>query len=184
MPRERGSVRASVALAPRIIVATGMARTGVTRVATELQACLPHMDVVDAGACWADIAEACAPGFARMLVVTTHDVVAISAAYALVKMVRDRRPEAAVEVLVNRSGERDALRTYERIQVAASHFLGETVAYAGAIPDGEEPNDEGSAADGAERDVREALRALAARLDGEMETMAGRVARRAIERRR
>src|SRR5689334_9207109 len=99
MPHDRAS-RGAAAIetvhalrAPRVIVASGMAGTGVTTVATELGSSAPALRVVDAGARWADIAEACAPGFARMLVVTTHDLVSVTAAYALVKMTRDRFPE-------------------------------------------------------------------------------------------
>lgn len=121
--------------APRVIVASGMSGTGVSTVAAEMGAGAPALRVIDAGARWVDVAEACAPGFARMLVVTTHDLVSITAAYALVKMTRDRFPESEIEILVNRSEARDALRTYERIQVAASHFLNEAVGYAGAVPD-------------------------------------------------
>jgi len=117
--------------APRVIVASGMSGTGVSTVAAELGAGAPALRVIDAGARWVHVAEA----FARMLVVTTHDLVSITAAYALVKMTRDRFPESEIEILVNRSEARDALRTYERIQVAASHFLNEAVGYAGAVPD-------------------------------------------------
>jgi MinD-like ATPase involved in chromosome partitioning or flagellar assembly len=131
--------------APRVIVASGMAGTGVSTVAAELGAAAPSVRVIDAGARWVDIAEACAPGFTRMLVVTTHDLVSVTAAYALVKMTRDRFPESEIEILVNRSEARDALRTYERVQVAASHFLNEAVGYAGAVPDdiGETRSDAG-----------------------------------------
>lgn len=131
-------------LRARVVVASGMAGTGTTTVAAELGASAPALRVIDAGARWADIAEACTPGFARMLLVTTHDLVSVTAAYALIKMTRDRFPESEIEILVNRSEERDALRTYERIQVAASHFLNEGVGYAGAVPD-----DMGETRDGA-----------------------------------
>lgn len=133
MPRDRMPLDA--VRAPRVVVASGMAGTGVTAVAAELGAGAPALRVIDAGARWADIVEACAPEFTRMLVVTTHDLVSVTAAYALVKMMRDRFPESEIEILVNRSEARDALRTYERIQVAASHFLNEAVGYAGAVPD-------------------------------------------------
>jgi len=129
--------------APRVIVAAGMAGTGVTTVATELGGAAPALNVIEGGTRWADIAEACAPGFARLLAVTTHDIVAVTATYALVKMVRERYPESRIEVVVNCSEERDALRTYERIQVAASHFLNETVGYAGAVPEDVSENSEG-----------------------------------------
>jgi len=120
--------------APRIVVASGMSGTGVSSVCACLQDAAPGMDIIDAGSKWADINEACAPGFTRMLVVTTHDIIAITSSYALIKIVRDNFTDAPLELLVNASEERDALKTYERIQVACSHFLGETVGFAGSVP--------------------------------------------------
>ena len=181
MLRDAVMRRTSAGGVPRVVVASGMAGTGVSLVTAALQDAMHGVEVLDAGARWIDIAEACAPGFSRMLVVTTHDVVAVSAAYALVKLVRDRHPEAPIELLVNRSRERDALRTYERVQGAASHFLGETLAYAGAVPDGQSPFDGGP---DTMEEVAAALRALAARLDEELDALAGRTALGAGERRR
>jgi MinD-like ATPase involved in chromosome partitioning or flagellar assembly len=120
--------------APRIVVASGMSGTGVSAVSTRLQEAAPGLNIVDAGSMWTDIAEACGPGFARMIVVTTHDIIAITSAYALIKLVREHFTDAPLEVLVNASEERDALKTYERVQVACSHFLGETVGFAGSVP--------------------------------------------------
>jgi MinD-like ATPase involved in chromosome partitioning or flagellar assembly len=176
--------------APRIVVASGMAGTGVSTVAAEMQSAAPALNVVEAGARWTDIIEACMPGFARMIVVTTHDLVAVSSTYALIKLVRDRFPDARVEVLVNRSGAREALRTYERVQGAASHFLGETVGYAGSVPDAALDTEHG----GAERPERRdgtplgraavmALDDLATRLDEELTQTVGRGVLRPGERR-
>lgn len=120
--------------APRIIVASGMSGTGVSSVSASLQNAAPELNVIDAGSRWTDITEACAPGFTRMIVVTTHDIISITSSYALIKMVRDHFTDAPLELLVNASEERDALKTYERIQVACSHFLGETIGYAGSVP--------------------------------------------------
>ena len=120
--------------APRIVVASGMSGTGVSSVSACLQDAAPGMNIIDAGSRWADIDDACAPGFTRMIVVTTHDIIAITSSYALIKIVRDHFTDAPLEVLVNTSEERDALKTYERIQVACSHFLGETVGFAGSVP--------------------------------------------------
>lgn len=121
--------------APRIVVASGMSGTGVSSVSARLQEAASGLTIVDAGCKWTDISDACAPGFARMIVVTTHDIIAITSTYALIKLVRENFTDAPLEVLVNASGERDALKTYERIQVACSHFLDETVGYAGSVPD-------------------------------------------------
>jgi MinD-like ATPase involved in chromosome partitioning or flagellar assembly len=175
--------------APRIVVASGMSGTGVSVVCEHLQDGARGLDIVDAGAKWIDINEACAPGFARMIVVTTHDIIAITAAYALIKLVRDHFTDAPVEVLVNASEERDGLKTYERIQVACSHFLGETVGYAGSIPN--DAVEQGPGGMGATELTRaelgataiSALHNLATRLDEELEATVLRGSWRHGERR-
>ncbi len=139
--------------APRVVIASGMAKTGVSTVAGFLQDAAPALNVVDGGSRWADILEACTPGFVRMIVVTTHDIVSVSSAYALIKLVRDRFPDAPIEVLVNRSEARDALKTYERIQAAASHFLGEMVGYAGSVPEAAQELDDRNAGRDADSDI-------------------------------
>jgi MinD-like ATPase involved in chromosome partitioning or flagellar assembly len=129
--------------APRIVVASGMAGTGVSAVCVNLQEGAPGLNILDAGSTWTNISETCAPGFTRMIVVTTHDIISITSAYALIKLVRETFTDAPLEVLVNASEERDALKTYERIQVACSHFLGETVGYAGSVPNDSEEQEPG-----------------------------------------
>ncbi len=175
--------------APRIIVASGMSGTGVTVLAEGLQELAPGLNIVDGGSTWVDIADVCAPGFARMIVVTTHDVISITSAYALIKLARDTFSDAPIEVLVNASEERDGLKTYERIQFACSHFLGETVGYAGSIPNDvpeQEPggmaaNESNNAALGATAIT--ALHNLATRLDEELEATSLRGSWRHGERR-
>ncbi|MEO8945411.1 MAG: hypothetical protein ABI338_02850 [Gemmatimonadaceae bacterium] len=160
--------------APRIIVAAGMSGTGVSAVAACLHDAAPGMNIIDAGSMWVNIDEACAPGFTRMIVVTTHDIIAITSSYALIKMVRDHFTDAPLEVLVNASEEREALKTYERIQVACSHFLGETVGFAGSVP--HDPMNEGpeekwathAARSGLGASAIMALHNLATRLDEEL----------------
>ena len=175
---------------PRIVVASGMSGTGVSSVSACLQDAVPGLNIMDAGSRWTDITEACAPGFARMIIVTTHDIIAITSSYALIKLVRDRFTDAPIEVLVNASEERDALRTYERIQVACSHFLGETVGYAGSVPSDvmeQEPGETRAmhsppaAALGA--GAVAAIQNLAIRLDEELEAAALRSEWRHVERR-
>lgn len=160
--------------APRIVVASGMSGTGVSLMSGSLREAAPSLNVIDAGATWTEIADVCAPGFTRMIVVTTPDIIAVTSAYALIKLVRDRFTDAPVEVLVNCSEERDGLKTYEKIQLACSHFLDETVGYAGSVPYdvvAQEPGgmgtDElGSAAPGAA--AISAVHNLATRLDEEL----------------
>lgn len=175
--------------APRIVVASGMSGTGVSSACTHLREAIPALDFIDAGAVWADIEVACAPGFARLIVVTTDDVISITSAYALIKLARDRFVDAPVELLVTASEERDALKTYERIQLACSHFLGEMVGYAGSVP-----NDVGQQEPGEETTMQSnraplgakaiaALHNLATRLDEELEVNVLRGSWRHSERR-
>ncbi|MEO7103716.1 MAG: hypothetical protein ABI119_10275 [Gemmatimonadaceae bacterium] len=174
---------------PRIVVASGMSGTGVTTVCEHLRDAVPQLNFIDAGSTWADVSEACAPGFARMIVVTTHDVIAVTSVYALIKLSREHFTDAPIEVLVTASEERDGLKTYERIQVACSHFLGETVGYAGSVPNdvveqepGEMPATHSNrAALGA--DAVAALHNLATRLDEELEVTVLRGSWRYSERR-
>jgi MinD-like ATPase involved in chromosome partitioning or flagellar assembly len=175
--------------APRIIVASGMSGTGVSSVSAGLQDAAPGLNVIDAGSRWTDITEACAPGFTRMIVVTTHDIISITSSYALIKLVRDHFTDAPLELLVNSSEERDALKTYERIQVACSHFLGETVGYAGSVPTDASEQEPGEK--DAVKSARAALGAtaimaihnLATRLDEELEATVLRGSWRHGERR-
>ncbi|MEO7218658.1 MAG: hypothetical protein ABI026_10740 [Gemmatimonadaceae bacterium] len=175
--------------APRIVVASGMSGTGVTSVCTHLQEAIPALEFIDAGAVWVDIEAACAPGFARLVVVTTHDVISITSAYALIKLAREHFTDAPIELLVTASEERDALKTYERIQLACSHFLGETVGYAGSVPDdvGEQEPGEKTAMHSKPAPLGAnaiaALQNLATRLDEELEVTVLRGSWRQRERR-
>lgn len=124
-----------------------------------------------------------------MIVVTTDDVIAVTSSYALIKLVRDSFTDAPLELLVNSSEERDALKTYERIQVACSHFLGETIGYAGSVPvdaDTQEPGETivltpTRAVLGATATM--AIHNLATRLDEELEATVLRDSWRHSERR-
>jgi MinD-like ATPase involved in chromosome partitioning or flagellar assembly len=118
----------------RLIIASGMQGTGVSTVVAAMQSATSVFDVIDAGAQWSRIREACTVRFTRLIAVTTDDIVAITSTYALIKLIREHFPDAPIEVLVNWSDERNAIKTYERIQHAATHFLRETVSYAGSIP--------------------------------------------------
>jgi len=173
----------TVARSPRIVVASGMQGTGVSLIADILQRNTPTLSIVDGGSSWAGIAEACAGGFAKLIAVTTHDIVSVTSTYALVKMVRDRFPGSSIEVLVNFSETRDALKTYERIQTAASHFLRETVSYAGAVPDDRLPDGEDHIGTMIGDTAECAIQDLAYRLDEELTAVEARTAGRPFGRR-
>lgn len=185
MPRElqRHNDKVPALRAPRIVVVSGMQGTGVSTIAEYLQRHAPALNVVDGGSSWTDIVEACTQGFAKVIAVTTHDIVSITSTYALVKMVRDRFPASAIEVLVNCSEARDALKTYERIQLAATHFLQETVGYAGAIPYDGPASGEDHVGTMIGAGAMFAIQDVAARLDEELSAGHSRTANRAAERR-
>jgi len=175
--------RAMLLRQPRVIVASGMQGTGVSTIAGVLQQSTSAFAFVDGGSRWADILEACMPGFAKLIAVTTHDIVSITSTYALVKMVRDRFPGAPIEVLVNFSEARDALKAYERVQMAASHFLRETIGYAGAIPEDPLSLETDHVGPIIGESAVFAIQDLAFRLDEELNVLEERTASRSMERR-
>lgn len=182
-PELYGESRSAVLSRPRVIVASGMQGTGVSTIAELLQQSVSTIDVVDSGSRWADIWDACMPDFARMIAVTTSDIVSMSSTYALIKLIRDRFPLASIEVLVNCSETREALKTYERIQVAASHFLQETVGYAGAVPQAHRDVGDDHVGLMVGDDAVFAVQDLAARLDEELSVKDGTPTKRGVERR-
>ncbi|HET9986165.1 MAG TPA: hypothetical protein VFQ38_21370, partial [Longimicrobiales bacterium] len=89
--------------------------------------------VVDAGSTLQSIAAACDAGAARFLAVTAEDRISAAATFALVKVLAERQPELAVDIVVNRgSGPSTA---YEAVRAAAARFLQRIVALAGTIPE-------------------------------------------------
>lgn len=94
--------------------------------------------LVDGGSRLDSVMAACAVGAGRLLVLTTPNRIAETAAFALVKVARGRFPELPAEVLVNRASEADGRHAHQMVDLAASTFLGEGVPFAGAVPaDGE-----------------------------------------------
>lgn len=71
-----------------------------------------------------------------VLVVTTPDLTAMTDAYAFLKVLYSRRPEARALVIVNRAhDEEEAGRVYGRIADVCSRFLGRAPAMIGWVPD-------------------------------------------------
>jgi MinD-like ATPase involved in chromosome partitioning or flagellar assembly len=71
----------------------------------------------------------------RVLAIAADEPVALAATYALIKALGARAPGAPVEVLVNRCGEQEGARAFERIEAAARHFLGHAATFRGVVPD-------------------------------------------------
>jgi flagellar biosynthesis protein FlhG len=91
--------------------------------------------LIDAGASAASLRSAVRLGATRVLAVTAQDRIALTATYAVVKLLHDQAPALRVDVVVNRAGEAEAQRLHEYLNGASVRFLSRTLPYAGAIPD-------------------------------------------------
>jgi flagellar biosynthesis protein FlhG len=106
------------------------------RIASGISTLAPHYDRVlldcGSGIDGAVMRFACAAD--RALVITTEDPTALTDAYAFVKVLRSRRPEAAPLVLVNMAETRaSGRRVYEQFAKACETFLKFRPALAGLI---------------------------------------------------
>jgi flagellar biosynthesis protein FlhG len=110
--------------------------------------------VVDAGATLDTMLTVCADGVTRFLAVTATDRLSIVATYALVKALHLKFPQVEIEIVANRHTDEGALRTFDHLRLAASHFLDFPVFFAGAVPDDAPPDFAGALAAG--MDVHEA----------------------------
>ena len=71
----------------------------------------------------------------QVIVVTTEDITAMTDAYAVIKTVTTRRPDATVVLVVNQAGSyADGLETFHKIAHVARKFLGRELALGGIIP--------------------------------------------------
>ncbi|MEO6710901.1 MAG: P-loop NTPase [Planctomycetota bacterium] len=73
------------------------------------------------------------------VIVTTPDPTAMTDAYAFLKVLLARKPDACVDLIVNRTFEEDeGARTAQRIESVCQRFLGRGVRYIGCVPDDRE----------------------------------------------
>jgi MinD-like ATPase involved in chromosome partitioning or flagellar assembly len=93
--------------------------------------------VVDGGARLDSVLAACSVGAVRVLVASTVERIALTATYALVKVLADRHPDLPVDLLLNRTEQTIADAAAEEVRGALKHFLRRTVGYAGWVPDDE-----------------------------------------------
>ena len=91
--------------------------------------------VVDGGSRLEPVLAACAGGVGRLLAVTIPERISLAATYALLKAVEARHPDAALELLVNRSDELSARAAFDDVAAATTHFLARGIGFAGALPD-------------------------------------------------
>jgi len=71
----------------------------------------------------------------QVLVVTTEDVTAMTDAYAVIKTVMTRRPDATVTLVVNQARSyADGLETFHKVSHVARKFLGRELTLGGVVP--------------------------------------------------
>jgi MinD-like ATPase involved in chromosome partitioning or flagellar assembly len=91
--------------------------------------------VVDAGSRLDSILALCGSPVAKLLAVTTGERIAITATYALVKVLETRIPALPLEVLLNTATAPSAVAAFRELESASQLFLQRAIEYAGAIPD-------------------------------------------------
>lgn len=93
--------------------------------------------VVDGGSRLDSVLAVCAAGSARVLIASTVERIALTATYALAKVLADRHPTIPVGLILNRTEPEAADAAFAEVRGALKHFLRRTVDYAGCIPDDE-----------------------------------------------
>lgn len=91
--------------------------------------------VIDGGSRMESVLGASASGLERLLAVATADRIAVTATYALIKVVAERHAGVPIELLLNACDEGEVMPIYEQIRIAAEQFVGRTIALCGAVPE-------------------------------------------------
>ncbi len=91
--------------------------------------------LIDAGASAASLRSAVRLGATRVLAVTAQDRIALTATYAVVKLLHDQAPDLRVDIVANRVDDAAAQYLHESLNAASVRFLARTTPFAGAIPD-------------------------------------------------
>jgi len=105
-----------------------------------MSALYDRFDVViaDAGAGLESVAGDAAMRGTRLVLVTVPEPAALTDAYAVIKLMHQRRPELPVDVIVNRAlDEADGHAAYAKLAAASERFLRRGVRYLGAVPEDE-----------------------------------------------
>jgi len=94
--------------------------------------------IVDGGPGLESVVRAAAIRAGHLTVITTPDPAALSDAYALLKIVHLQVPSIQIGVMVNRASADDEPQlVFDRLQLAASRFLGRGLEDLGAVPESE-----------------------------------------------
>ncbi|MCC6446272.1 MAG: MinD/ParA family protein [Armatimonadetes bacterium] len=70
----------------------------------------------------------------EVVLVTTPDPTAMTDAYAMMKVISQRRPEMPLRLAVNMSAPQEGMAVFQRLGQVAKQYLGVSVDYLGAIP--------------------------------------------------
>lgn len=91
--------------------------------------------IIDAGASAASLRSAIRCGASRVLTITVHDRISLTATYAVIKLLHQETPAVRVDVVANRVDAEAAGRLHEYLHAASVRFLSRTVPFAGTVPD-------------------------------------------------
>jgi flagellar biosynthesis protein FlhG len=94
--------------------------------------------LIDAGSRLDSVVAAAGPTALRFVAVSGAEPVALASAYALLKAIDTKWPNAPVELLVNRYSEQQGRDAFHHVKSAAERFLGRGIGFAGSIPEDRE----------------------------------------------
>jgi hypothetical protein len=137
-PRHSGIARVIVAGATSTSASARAAETLATALAAAFNTAgfdSGSVAVVHAGAQLDGVLEACEAGAFRFVVVTGVAKPMLAAAFAMVKAIQTRQPDARIEILVTGQDESRAHGAYSHVRSAVARFLGRDVGFAGAFTD-------------------------------------------------
>jgi len=105
-----------------------------------LTALYPNYDLIliDAGSRLDSVVAAAGPTALRFVAVSGAEPVALASAYALLKAIDTKWPNAPVDLLVNRFTELQGRDAFHHVKSAAERFLGRGIGFAGSIPEDRE----------------------------------------------
>lgn len=113
---------------------------GRARLAYRMSTLYDRFDIViaDAGAGLESVAGDAAMRGTRLVLVTVPEPAALTDAYAVLKLMHQRRPELPVDVIVNRALDaEDGHAAFAKLAAASERFLRRGVRFLGAVPEDE-----------------------------------------------
>lgn len=90
--------------------------------------------IIDGGSRLESVMAACTTGVERLVCVTSPDRLSLAASYALFKVARARFETMPIELVVNKTEERQGRKLHSVVRSATQSFLGTDVRFGGTIP--------------------------------------------------